>query len=107
MSHNTGNRGPGGEVFIPVVISIAVIFIVVARRGWRDARLHWLVDHHVLLPAGDHPLWTLPGGIGGLDAARLFAVVLILAVVVTCLATILRRVRDRGIQRRLLIGDHA
>lgn len=83
-----------------VILLVLVLFggsIAAAALGYWHTVAAWLVDHRVLLAGSDHPLLRLPGFAGaGIDAARIFIAVAVVAVaVIAAVHTIRsRRVKD-------------
>ncbi|MBF6333572.1 hypothetical protein [Nocardia transvalensis] len=101
-----GRGSHAADVLLPIALVIVVFAVLFAALpGWRDTRLRWLADHHILVAAAQQPLVTLPGNVAGLDGHRLALLVVILALLVVCTASWVWRTREKLIQRRLSAGD--
>ncbi|MBF6333527.1 hypothetical protein [Nocardia transvalensis] len=96
------------DVFALITLmAFAVPAGLVAVPGWRDPALHWLVDHHVLVTAAAHPIWTLPGDVAGLDARRLVLAAVVVLAVLTFLSSWAWHRHRRLLHSRLTGGDRS
>lgn len=113
MRGRAGGSWAGGTVsdedafLLAFVVAGLIPAVLALIPSWRTAALHWLVARHVLVAASTHPLWTLPGDVGGLDARRLTAVTVCAGLLLICAASWGRWRYRRWIQHRLSTGDQS
>ncbi|GAB4590091.1 hypothetical protein [Nocardia sp. IFM 10818] len=109
----SGRSGPAttmsdDDLFLLVIgAALAVPGILLTIPAWRDIAVAWLADHHVLVAAGAHPVWTLPGDVAGFDTRRLILLGLALAAALAGLTSLAWHRYQRWLQRRLTTGDQS
>lgn len=89
---------PDDEFVLFIVACIALVTVLGSAGFFWATGLGWLVEHHVLVPAGQHPLLKIPGGDGpGLDGPRIAVVVgAVLAVLAWAVSAVRRAIARRG-----------
>ncbi|GAB4590035.1 hypothetical protein [Nocardia sp. IFM 10818] len=95
------------ETGLFITVCVAVVVILLSQKDFRDGRLRWLVEHEILVAAAEHPIWMLPGEIGGLDLRRLIVLACVLTIIGAYLVSGLWHLRRRLPQLRLIRGDWA
>jgi len=80
MSTNPRPRAPSStspdDEFVLFIVGCVVLVTVLGSAGifWATG-VSWLVEHHVLVPASQHPIVRMPGGsAAGLDGPRVAVV---------------------------------
>lgn len=88
-----------------ILLTLLAPAAVLALPRWRDHALRWLTDHHILVSATTHPLWTLPGNVAGLDTSRSILAIIALTSAIAALTSWAWHRYQRHLQTRLTAGD--
>lgn len=89
---------PDDEFVLFTVGCVALVTILGSAGFFWATGMSWLVEHQVLVSAGQHPLLRVPGGAGvGLDGPRVAVVVgVVLAGVAWAVSAVRRAIARRG-----------
>lgn len=92
------STSPDDEFVLFIVACVALVTILGSAGFFWATGIGWLVEHQVLVPAGEHPLLRIPAGSGaGLDGPRVTIVVgFALAVLAWAVSAVRHAIARRG-----------
>lgn len=92
------STSPDDEFVLFIVACVALVTVLGSAGFFWATGVGWLVEHHVLVPAGQHPLLRIPAGAGaGLDGPRVAIVIgAVLAVLAWAVSAVRRAIARRG-----------